>query len=806
MRSIKRLLAVILALVLLIGAVPAAGAVDLADTGVLSDSGTIGTCKWSLYGDTLTISNDSGGVMDNFDEGEALPYDQYKQYITAIVIKNGVTDVGSYTFTHLENVEKLTIESGVRAIGNNAFADLTKLKAASLPDTVTRLGEGAFYNTGILSLKLSSNLSVIKPYTFADCAKLKSVTIPDSVTEIQEFAFCNYAAIKNKNNYVAIKNKNNGKDLIPDYVLETVTLSKNLTSIGDYAFSDCKSLTGVTMPDTLTALGVSAFENCSSLRTAVLSRSLAEVPDCAFNSCTSLTAVDIPRSVKRIGIKAFCGCVKLDDAHLNDGIETVASYAFYGTAMTSVTIPPSVTDIQKTSFAIIHPEKYTYTQGDLEIHTIISVGDPNFIVYGVTGSAAEKYANSLRMSFYKVNYFRMYFNANGGYGEMDSIRVRASDEFYLPECTFMPPEGKEFHYWSTDRFGRSDQYEAGATFQTSGGAYDFYAIWEAKAPANTLTSIGIAGFPEVTAGKSAADNPPAGTPGQRGYTITDRKWCTAQRVNGSVTYTDFTGTFVEGQTYFAFYTIYPNKSYKFASTVTVEFSDGTVRECSSRPGFVNPGVGVTCAAKQNYTVNSVSLKITEPTAGVKPDFTVTKTSRAKCDVYQGLGLLALNGTGLEFIDHSKGEMKDALSDIALYMTKDETFKAGNTYTARIFLDTFNYADTYFGKQFTATVNGNAAVTSDTSGGKETLAWVDYTFTLAGSTLVGDVNEDGEVTNRDAMILDRYIAGWTGYEKNIKNMDAADMDRKGTVDNRDAMILDRVVAGWPGYYDKYCITV
>ena len=79
-------------------------------------------------------------------------------------------------------------------------------------------------------------------------------------------------------------------------------------------------------------------------------------------------------------------------------------------------------------------------------------------------------------------------------------------------------------------------------------------------------------------------------------------------------------------------------------------------------------------------------------------------------------------------------------------------------------------------------------------------------TEAESYTVGDVNGSGEVDNRDAMILDRYIAGWDGYAERITNMDAADLDRKGSVDNRDAIILDRVAAGWVGYYEKYCITV
>ena len=74
-----------------------------------------------------------------------------------------------------------------------------------------------------------------------------------------------------------------------------------------------------------------------------------------------------------------------------------------------------------------------------------------------------------------------------------------------------------------------------------------------------------------------------------------------------------------------------------------------------------------------------------------------------------------------------------------------------------------------------------------------------------SYTIGDVNADKDVNNRDAMILDRYVADWPGYDEYIKIMDAADLDRKGTVDNRDAMILDRYVAGWTGY-ERYIVGV
>ena len=72
-------------------------------------------------------------------------------------------------------------------------------------------------------------------------------------------------------------------------------------------------------------------------------------------------------------------------------------------------------------------------------------------------------------------------------------------------------------------------------------------------------------------------------------------------------------------------------------------------------------------------------------------------------------------------------------------------------------------------------------------------------------IVGDVDGNDMVNNRDSVILDRYIANWVGYDTRITNMKAADLNRDGVVNNRDAIILDRYVAVWDGY-DKYIIKV
>ena len=46
-----------------------------------------------------------------------------------------------------------------------------------------------------------------------------------------------------------------------------MTIGNGVTTIGDYAFYKCESLTSVTIPDSVTTIGWGAFEYCTSLKT-----------------------------------------------------------------------------------------------------------------------------------------------------------------------------------------------------------------------------------------------------------------------------------------------------------------------------------------------------------------------------------------------------------------------------------------------------------------------------------------------------------------------------------------------------------
>ncbi len=65
-------------------------------------------------------------------------------------------------------------------------------------------------------------------------------------------------------------------------------------------------------------------------------------------------------------------------------------------------------------------------------------------------------------------------------------------------------------------------------------------------------------------------------------------------------------------------------------------------------------------------------------------------------------------------------------------------------------------------------------------------------------ILGDVNADGEVTNKDRLLLSRYLAKWSGYDISMLNFAAADINGDGEITNKDRLLLARHLAKWSGY--------
>ena len=181
----------------------------------------------------------------------------------------------------------------------------------------------------------------------------------------------------------------------------------------------------------------------------------------------------------------------------------------------------------------------------------------------------------------------------------------------------------------------------------------------------------------------------------------------------------------------------------------------------------------------------VNAQITVPAAGAHPDFVPVPSDPTRYSVVV--------------------ERWYKSGDYSNPMTLSDTFEAGKTYYVRLkFRGNDGYKVDY--ESTLTLVNGERVTGGLYSYGNNSIGRaVAFKVAEAASYWIGDVNADGAVKNRDALILDRYIAGWKDYDKQIKNWDAADMNRDGQIKNRDALMLDRYIAGWKDY-QKYVFQV
>ena len=180
--------------------------------------------------------------------------------------------------------------------------------------------------------------------------------------------------------------------------IKNVYVDAGVTSIGDYAFGGCKSLTSITIPDNVTSIGRGAFFHCNSLTNIIIPDSVASIGNSAFEGCTGLTSVTIPDSVTRIGGYAFSGCTGLTSITIPNGVKIIGNSAFEGcTGLTSVAIPNSVTYIDSSLF---------YGCTSLTSVTIpdsvASIGSSAF--YGCTGLTSITIPNSVTYISHSVFY------------------------------------------------------------------------------------------------------------------------------------------------------------------------------------------------------------------------------------------------------------------------------------------------------------------------------------------------------------------------------------------------------------------
>ncbi len=381
------------------------------------------------------------------------------------IIPDYVKAIGSYAFSHCETLTNIEIPYGVKSIGMNAFDSCYGLTDIVIPDTVTFINVCAFQNcTSLNSVALGNGIPEIAFGTFNNCPNITDIYYTGTEEEWEQIKIAYNEVLTNATvhyNYVVpgqpIHGKFDNLDWIiyPDgtliisgegdmkysftypwedypfdikaiviedgvtsiaekafyftcYNAESITIGKDVESIGQEAFSECYNIESVTVskdnpyfhvdsnciidnentlifgcknsiiPDYVEMIGYAAFYGQKFLTSIVIPDSVTVIDEFAFCDCIALDDVTFGKNVKEIGGIAFFGCDKLNNIIIPEGLETIEWQAFDKcTSLTNIIIPESVTFIGDYAFRDCTSLTDVYYTGTEEEWKQIKINDYN---------------------------------------------------------------------------------------------------------------------------------------------------------------------------------------------------------------------------------------------------------------------------------------------------------------------------------------------------------------------------------------------------------------------------------------------
>lgn len=178
-------------------------------------------------------------------------------------------------------------------VGKAMLASCEKLKRIVLPLQTTKIEADAFRN----------------------CSSLHTIEVPTLVESIETSAGCTALTeinVQAGNSHYSSKDgvllSGDGKDILwfPMGKGGEYTLPATVTTVGDYAFRNCRIET-FHFADGLTSIGKYAFYN-SSVKEVSLPSTVKQIPTGLFQKCADLTTVHLGKNTELLGDYVFDGC------------------------------------------------------------------------------------------------------------------------------------------------------------------------------------------------------------------------------------------------------------------------------------------------------------------------------------------------------------------------------------------------------------------------------------------------------------------------------------------------------------------
>ncbi len=419
--------------------------------------------------------------------------------LKTVSLGGSLTEIDKEAFFGCTSLEAITLPSSLVSLGEQAFYGCKALKSVEVPEGVKTIQESAFKNCKALSsVTLNVGLETIGPHAFDTCEALTNLAIPDSVTEIGENAF-RYSGLVKTNLPSGLLTLGEEAFSYCGKLSDVGPIPASLVNIGAYAFSNC-AFEYIALPNTIDTIPEGMFFACSKMKSIALPDTLKSIGKYAFASCKALEYLRVPKSVTSIGNYAFQKLQGAKMVYFENGDKNWTGALVFGESdwykdksLTIVCAAGTANDACKKEAATIGASFKTLSEtGSFTVKhdenggsgTMADVTLPKGFAYALPLCAFTKSAADFKeweapdgtkrqpgqampadgsasmtakalWDDWADSGYTVTFKANGGTGDDIAMTVKKDAAFTAPICTFTPPEGKTFAYWSY-RLGGTD--------------------------------------------------------------------------------------------------------------------------------------------------------------------------------------------------------------------------------------------------------------------------------------------------------------------------------------------------------------
>ena len=331
--------------------------------------------------------------------------------VSSVFIPATVTSIGDFAFRCCKFLATVTFAEGsqLKSIGGSAFYGTEhahpRFKEIKIPDSVETIGTNAFHNCQDLeSITLPASLKTIESSAFSSCCNLSKIKLPVSLTTIENSVFdgcrsletvfydgslAQWSQINTSNGFLGYSSPSL---VMNDYTAQfipvkddpfaepipkkTVTITKYtgkestvilpstinswpVTKIGEDALKDNTTITSVTIPDSVTEIGANAFAGCTKLtsvtyggdwRNLTIQSGNPAVEDAVNAQLFDFAFTPDNTAVIVTHYNGTAADVTIPSRYQGKPVTEIGRAAFFNSAVTSVTIPDSVTAILDGAF------------------------------------------------------------------------------------------------------------------------------------------------------------------------------------------------------------------------------------------------------------------------------------------------------------------------------------------------------------------------------------------------------------------------------------------------------------------------